>query len=210
MMPKQEIRERAARVCPHSFFNCTDEMLDFFAERSFKHLMYVKQCYDAICSPNFHIYNSNLFDHTVLDDAINQHDDSKFEVPELCPYVLMTWAFNVDKSILRDKDKEYITFATYHHYKNNKHHPEFWAGNYTLYRMLYTKDKPEVITAYNMPVVYLLEMCCDWGAMSLELDGNIETVLGWAIKNIGRRWLFTDSQKDVIFSTLNFMISELS
>ena len=67
---------------------------------------------------------------------------------------------------VNDKEKEdnlqNFEKAWEHHYTNNMHHWDWWAisGN---------KEK--------MPLPFVLEMCCDWIAMSMKY--NKEDAIGW-------------------------------
>lgn len=59
-----------------------------------------------------------------------------------------------------------------HHYKNNKHHPEYWI------------DRINDITVYRqMPVWYFVEMICDWISVSMV---NKSSVADWWF-NHGRK-----------------------
>lgn len=73
-------------------------------------------------------------------DLIKAHDESKFSEEEFEPYA-QKW-FGDGK-----KTREY-ELAWEHHYMNNEHHPEYWAGE-------------------DMPYIYILEMICDWGSFSI-------------------------------------------
>ena len=75
---------------------------------------------------------------------INNHDESKFSKEEFEPYA----RFWFNDSEHYDYDPEYEA-AWEHHWKNNKHHPEFWQGQ-------------------DMPLIYILEMLCDWGSFSIS------------------------------------------
>ena len=46
----------------------------------------------------------------------------------------------------------------------------------------------------------IIQMVCDWAAMSLELGTN--TPMEWFDKVNGTRWYFTPSQQDLICSTI--------
>jgi hypothetical protein len=85
----------------------------------------------------------SLFDEVDPDvfwDLIKAHDESKFSEEEFEPYA-QKW-FGDGK-----KTREY-ELAWEHHYMNNEHHPEYWAGE-------------------DMPYIYILEMICDWGSFSI-------------------------------------------
>ena len=77
-----------------------------------------------------------------FDDCIRKHDDSKFEEPEFEAYAKF-WAEESDSW-----DLEYDE-AVEHHWTVNEHHPEHWFGS-------------------DMPLLYILEMICDWGSFYIE------------------------------------------
>ena len=79
-------------------------------------------------------------DPDVFMDLIKEHDESKFSEEEFEPYAQKWFG---DKK----KTREY-ELAWEHHYMNNEHHPEYWAGE-------------------DMPYIYILEMICDWGSFSI-------------------------------------------
>ena len=79
---------------------------------------------------------------------IREHDDSKFSEEEFEPYA----RFWYDDSEHYDYDPEYEA-AWEHHWMNNEHHPEHWDGE-------------------DMPLLYILEMLCDWGSFSIA-KGNL-------------------------------------
>lgn len=72
------------------------------------------------------------------------------------------------------------------HVHSNKHHPEFWSGG------LVSDSRQD---ATKMPVIYILEMCADWAAMSEEMGTSL---LDWEKKNVGSRWIFTPEQEELI------------
>jgi hypothetical protein len=77
----------------------------------------------------------------LFDEMIEEHDESKFSEEEFEPYAQH---FYGDKK----NDFEYSQ-AWKHHWTHNEHHPEFWLGE-------------------NMPLIYILEMICDWGSFSID------------------------------------------
>lgn len=80
----------------------------------------------------------------IFDELIAEHDASKFSEEEFEPYA-QRWFGN------KKKTPEYED-AWLHHWTNNPHHPEFWLGE-------------------EMPLMYILEMICDWGSFSIK-SGN--------------------------------------
>ncbi len=79
-------------------------------------------------------------DPDVFMDLIKEHDESKFSEEEFEPYA-QKWHGNGIKTPEYEK-------AWKHHWMNNEHHPEYWLGE-------------------DMPLIYILEMICDWGSFSI-------------------------------------------
>ena len=102
--------------------------------------------------------------------------------------------------------------ATIKHILNNPHHPEFFANRRDRKRIEdeFTRENPPMmIDSTKMTDEAILEMCCDWCAMSEEF-GN--TPWEWFDQTCGyikyddydppMRWLFTNHQYDLIVNTL--------
>jgi len=89
-----------------------------------------------------------------LDIQIKAHDLSKFSVEEWEPYRMYHYSVNDQEKIDSKADYEK---AWEHHYNNNLHHWNWWAYNNQ-------KDK--------MTLNYVIEMCCDWIAMSMKFGGD--------------------------------------
>ena len=111
------------------------------------------------------VFNSVLevLKHTVsteelkeLECLIKEHDNSKLTEKEFDPYC--QWFFNDDNP----KDKTKFNEAWNHHQKANPHHWQYW---------IMWKSGGSI--ALDMPLVYVLEMLCDWAAMSRKFDNNI-------------------------------------
>jgi hypothetical protein len=95
------------------------------------------------CPEVFEGVNINAFD-----AQIAEHDESKFSEEEFEPYARF-WYNDTEHY---DYDPEYEA-AWEHHYMNNEHHSEYWNGD-------------------DMPLLYILEMICDWGSFSIA-KGNL-------------------------------------
>lgn len=89
---------------------------------------------------------------TEIGYLIQLHDQSKFSRQEIDGYC--QWYFPKDK---RNRSWLIYNIAWNHHQKANPHHWQYW--------LMY--DKGQTI-ALDMPVVYLVEMLCDWTAMSYK------------------------------------------
>lgn len=85
-----------------------------------------------------------LFDNIdteVFDELIREHDDSKYSEEEFEAYAQRFY----------NNGEEGFEFeqAWKHHWTHNEHHPEFWLGE-------------------DMPLIYILEMLCDWGSFAID------------------------------------------
>ena len=75
-----------------------------------------------------------------FNEVVAEHDESKFSEEEFEPYA-QKWFGDKKKTFEYEE-------AWKHHWQNNEHHPEFWLGE-------------------DMPLIYILEMLCDWGSFSI-------------------------------------------
>ena len=83
-----------------------------------------------------------------FDEIIKEHDESKWSEPEFEPYAQKFYG----KQDINGRPLEYVPGydeAWKHHWTHNEHHPEFWLGE-------------------DMPLIYILELLCDWGSFSVE------------------------------------------
>jgi len=124
------------------------------------------------------------------------HDDTKImEDGEFKPYVWRYWrtkwrkeggidkrfttAFNFD-----DQLDHFITEGVWHHVKHNRHHPEYHLDH------------------DDMNQIDMIEMICDWCAMSEELDTNIYE---WVEYVVPRRYHFSNYKYERIISTIKML-----
>jgi hypothetical protein len=148
------------------------------------------------------------------------HDNSKFEEPENMGFIWLTVYYwlqkqgksveytkddnkqieyvyrylqtqngykDIDKLVFKEYLKKHFKAAFEHHYANNAHHPEFH------------KD------LNNMSQLNLIEMVCDWTAMSQELKQDNNSAMAWAKKTIGTRFMFNKKQQEFIFECIKFL-----
>ena len=176
-----------------------DKMKDWFVKRTNKHIKSVQDYCKKIAD-----YDSERFGKLV--DQAKDHDASKFKDPEIEPYIYVTWSYKckddgVDWEPPEGMDEE-MNESTTHHVLNNRHHPEFHAGEDSDVINKEDRDNPvrdKVIDATDMPDLDIGEMCSDWMAVSKE-RGN--TPKSWADKNVNIRWKFNDEQKDLIYELI--------
>jgi len=174
------------------------KMKDWFEKRTAKHIKLVQKFCKKIAD-----YDERFSD---LIERGEIHDQSKYEAPEMEPYIYTSWQYKCkDDGIdweppegMDDKMNE----ATNHHVLNNLHHPESHSPKKVDVINRKDRDKPpeEMIDATKMEDIDVAEMCCDWMAMSEEKDG---TPKSWADKNVNIRWKFTKEQKDLIYELID-------
>lgn len=149
--------------------------IDRFIERTEKHISRVNK-YGAILGIEF-----------------PNHDWDKLNTKLLRGYSLMS------KENLTQEERKLIDEATLFHITNNEHHPEYWT---TTDITGFTRSNPNpngIIEATRMLDLPLIEMCCDWCAMSEEFNNS---PFEWFDVVNGIRWKFTEKQEDFILETL--------
>ena len=178
-----------------------DARKDWFYERTNTHIELVRKYLAKILDADLSEVDPDLL------KAEFAHDQGKFEDPELEPYVHITWKYR-----MQDMGKQYeppagideqMHAATFHHIKNNKHHPEYWDKNVTTDALSSSdRDNPgkQMVDATAMPPTYVASMVADWLAMSEEKGTNARQ---WADKNINVRWKFTPEQSQLIYKIIN-------
>lgn len=110
---------------------------------------------------------------------IDNHDASKYSDIEFDAYRKTFYSVD-DKE--KEDNKESFAIAWKHHYENNLHHWDSWV------------EKKE-----DMPTVYVVEMICDWQAMSYKFGGNAAE---WYNKEKGKI-ILTDKTRKLVESFLD-------
>jgi hypothetical protein len=177
----------------------SSEMENWFMLRTQKHIKRVQKWAKFIeyTDPQF----SGLYDRTLL------HDKSKFEEPERSPYVYITWDYKCKAEgvpyTMPASIKEKGTIATYHHIKNNAHHPEFFDPTTTLEEALNQNNRDglpaKMVDGTAMTPMDIAEMVADWLAVSEERGTDVQV---WADKNVNKRWKFSDNQVTLIYQLI--------
>ena len=114
--------------------------------------------------------NVDLATRKILERNIAFHDRTKGKAREFYGY---RKKFYPEENENKEEANEAFSFAWNHHQKTNRHHWEYWV---------LIKDSGTV-SALEMPLVYVLEMMCDWCAMSLKFS-NLPSQ--WHQDNSGR------------------------
>ena len=158
-------------------------MIEFYELRTNEHIERVRNCLLAIADQTPHAEE--------LRNRAEIHDASKFEDAERIPYIWLTEFHrcrrnNVPFSYPNGMEA-LVKNAVQHHLTSNRHHPNFHA------------DPNE------MTDVDIIEMVCDWTAMSQEFNQDGGSARGWADKTIGRRVKFNDNRKKLIYSTIDLL-----
>jgi hypothetical protein len=183
----------------------TPEMLEWFNFRTAQHIALVQK-YSRIIEAYDPIRFRGLSQQTEM------HDQSKFQEPELVPYIYLTWRYRCgEKGGQFDVPKEMenlIHEATLHHVRSNPHHPEYMCLDSEANLVNKSdRDKPpkNAIDATKMSVRNIAEMAADWMAVSEEKGTNPKE---WAADNIGKRWIFNPMQINLIYELLNLYIDK--
>jgi hypothetical protein len=137
-----------------------------------------------------HIETVRNFIHCAIRDLIDraeQHDQSKLQSPEAEIFEEYTPKLR-DTTYGSDEYNEYLkemNVALEHHYKNNRHHPEYHNNGF--------KD---------MNLLDILEMLLDWKAATMRHDdGDILKSLDINQKRFG----YSDEMKNMLFKTLSYL-----
>jgi hypothetical protein len=96
-------------------------------------------------------------------------------------------------------DSAELDKLTRNHISKNPHHPEYWS-NVDLTK--FSRQNPTVCKVGEMSDDAIMEMCCDWCAMSEEF-GN--TPFEWLDTVLNKRWTFTPTTLDKIYKYLNIL-----
>jgi hypothetical protein len=180
----------------------TEEMVNWFIERTNKHISLVQK----YCQK---IYNLDSNKYAKILDLGENHDANKFKEPELIPYIILNWYHycndhNMDFDYTQEM-QNMVNKATEHHILNSLHHPEHWQDKKTGLINLDDRDSVnipiDIIDGTNMPDLYIGEMVADWCAMAEERKEN--TPEGWAKKTLNIRWKFSNSQISLIYNLIN-------
>jgi len=177
-----------------------NDKLKHFLARTRAHIGRVKRNVRVLVASGFPV------DGEAILAQVATHDDSKFLPPERETYIELTWMYRCrrlgEPFEMTDELKQRIAIATLHHITHNPHHPEYWAPSAHI--NMEDRDAPpkEMVDGTGMSDIGLVEMCCDWVAMSQEnLEHNSAHV--WADANVNVRWKFTTEQVARIYQTLD-------
>lgn len=150
------------------------EAYDYFYARTQKHIFLVRD--------NLYLWTEKYPQYNELNQRAVDHDLSKFYEPEKTPYIWRTWQSYCTLNNIPFKYppgmEQQTRDAIFHHITHNRHHPE-WHPD------------PDEMTNID-----LIEMVCDWTAMSQEFGDK--SAMGWADRVLGRRFHFSDRKCGLI------------
>lgn len=173
-----------------------------FLKRTLTHILRVKRNVLALIEADFPV------DAVALMQQNARHDATKFEEPEKSTYVDITWMYRCRREgVPFEVDdpggfKQRSAKATLHHVMHNPHHPEFFAPSASINAEDRDSPPDEMVDGTRMSDIGLVEMCCDWVAMSQEKLGH-NSAHDWAKANVNVRWKFSEKQKKRIYTTLD-------
>jgi len=158
----------------------TQEMINFFEDRTQKHIYRVIKNMEKVA-----INNPNA---TKILKRAKDHDQSKYDDTERIPYIWLTEFYRCKNNDIDftypEGVEEVVNQASNHHVSVNLHHPEAH------------KDPND------MSDIDIIEMVCDWAAMSQESNQDGGSAKGWADKNVGSKWKFNEQKKALIYDTI--------
>ena len=163
------------------------DMVQHFLSRTRLHIERVRKCMEIMAR------------HTEYSDELRErgllHDASKFTPAEREPYIWLT-----HYHLCRQTGEPFqyppgvadmVSTAIQHHVTTNRHHPEFHSH-------------PD-----DMTPVDLIEMVCDWTAMSQELGQDSGSARGWADKTIGSRLLLNSDNRRFVYEMIDLLDCQL-
>lgn len=130
------------------------------------------------------------------------YDLSKNSEPEFTPYVLQMWKDKHPEFELSDAANIAIRRAVMHHWKNNRHHPEFHDGSFKLKNVVEGDDDippNKLVDATGMQPLDLAEMVADWCALAGD---NGKTPEQWAKEHISVHYKFSPEQVKTIYELI--------
>lgn len=170
-----------------------------------EYIDYIKEHVNNVCTAfnNYFLTKSSQFAFEVLvnftffelESAIKElskgriyeHDNSKYSDEEFEPYRAKYFPTEKESTGLSDESKSLIEkeagLAWIHHYRNNPHHPKYWVDE-------------ESNIPKDMDLISIIEMICDWEAMSMKFNGS--TLEWYNNKAKDEKACMTDKTKNTV------------
>lgn len=167
----------------------TPAMIAFYERRTKEHIERVRRCLAVVAAAKPEYADD-------LNARGRVHDSSKFGPEERIPYIWLTEFHRCRRAgqpfRYPDGMEDHVRVAIDHHMRTNRHHPEFHSD------------------PNDMSEVDLIEMVCDWTAMSQEFDQDGGSARGWADKTIGHRVQFDDGKRQFVYDLIALLDSRLA
>ena len=161
----------------------TNQMIEFYERRTMEHIARVTA--NLMLLAKVTDYGDELAKRAKV------HDDSKFGCDEKIPYVWLTEFHRCRRDgepfAYPEGIAERVDLAIEHHVTSNRHHYQFHSD------------------PNDMTDVDLIEMVCDWTAMSQEFGQDGGSARAWADKTIETRVEFDAAHTQFVYR----MIAEL-
>jgi hypothetical protein len=119
----------------------------------------------------------------IIDNAISVHDESKYSDVEFNGYRAYFYPIDFEKENTQ-YNKDHYDFSWNAHQKNNPHHWQYWI-------LIEGENDFKIL---DMQYIYIVEMLCDWAAMSLKFN---DTPSEFYDKNKNRIIISADTRKCV-------------
>lgn len=165
----------------------TQEMIAFYERRTNEHIERVRKCLAVMAAATN--YSEEL------NERAKVHDASKFGPEERVPYIWLTEFHRCRREgepfTYPEGMEDCVRVAIDHHMASNRHHPD------------YHRDPND------MSDVDLIEMVCDWTAMSQEFGQDGGSARGWADTTIGNRVQFNDAKRRFIYEMIDLLDANL-
>lgn len=172
-----------------------------YREYIIDHINNVKSSYELLFKPfikdvmnSDSDFLSNYSNHEVIEacrlakENIEYHDRSKYFEEEFDGYryrYFPTYRERTDAKY-EEKVKEIEDKAWTHHYTHNPHHPEYFG-----------KER-------DMPLEYIIEMICDWQAMSIHFNSSMRE--WWKEHTDSKHKVMTDKTFNTVVELLDKLV----
>lgn len=173
----------------------TTEMQENYFSSTGKHLKGVLSYIDKV-------YKLDPVKYAALPVRKLIYDASKNSEPEFTPYCFMLWQQSNPKFLISAEMQQEIKKAVFHHWKCNRHHPEFHDPSIKLKNVVDMEDDippNKIVDGTPMTDLDIAEMTSDWCAMADDAGISGEK---WAKDHIGKHYKFTDDQVKMIYTLI--------
>ncbi len=165
----------------------THSMIVFYEHRTHSHIERVRRCLNVMATVTDYAEE--------LRQRASVHDASKFGPEERIPYIWLTEYHRCRQAgepfAYPEGIEAQVRKAIDHHVTTNRHHPEFHAN------------------PNDMTDVDLIEMVCDWTAMSQEFGKDGGSARSWADRNIGNRLHLNAERRRFVYAMIDLLDSNL-